>query len=903
MLVLTGSPGSGKTQEVLAQVRAALGRGSTDFRLIVPTATMAGHLRNELARERFLLRPGIITTLARFAGEWVDDFRELSFASLSVVVDRVLAQSAPAEFGSVAHMPGVRSSIAHLIEQLGSAGCDSRRLREAMNAENFDAPLAPAFHSVYQRVEKELRLLGWPTNVARLSLAAEEIRSRGLGRITRVFFDGFFTLGELELNLIDAVRQHADVTVVLPAWPGAEIVRSRLATLDFEERVLPKKLRAPSTVLVTAPSMEREVDEIARRVLEQVGTGRQFREIGVVLRSREPYVAVLRAVFARFGIPARFYFSEPLGRHSAVRYLCAAVEAMRGGWDHALTLELLRMAPSGFGKSAAADRFDFAVRERLPGRGLQPLRELCDDMRLAALLDRLSSIDCWSALRAVPKTWAERLKGLRCLLGPLEGSDGVTQEKALVMRGRSAALHAFNNALDEAAAMLPENELLPLSAFWRAASIVIAETPLRVEDKRRNVVQVMDAYEARQWELPVVFVCGLIEKQFPMYQSPSALVPERACAQMQEAGLPFKATADRQREEEFLFEVATSRATSQLILSYPEFNAKGDRNLPSFFLQRFPLPPVEARAARPRPGAEPAPRPHDSCLQDPAILDAVRERHAVLSATSVETFLQCPFQFFLSRTLALEEAPVRSGERLSMLLEGSVVHAVLARFERSSETLETVFEEVFSEFCSREGVVPGARMELSRLRLLRDLRRYAAEAKRLEGWRSFNEKDIRFGLQEDVEIAGRVDRYDLSSDHRAVVFDFKYGSANTIRKRIRGHEEERYVQTALYLLGLRELLGCKPAGMFYCGLRGEVSLDGWHVALPGFEKTGASCREDVLEEKLDGARSLALRAASEIRAGRVDCGPADRDACEYCAYRDACRILVDSEANSGGAVQ
>ena len=182
---------------------------------------MAGHLRNELVREGFLLRPGLVTTLSRFAGEWVDDYRELSFASLSVVVDRVLDRLPPPELEQVAHLAGVRASIAHLIDELASAGCDSHRLREAMNAENFDAPLAAAFQNVYRSVEEELRLLGWPTTVARLSLAADEIRSRGLGHIARVFFDGFFTLGELELNLIGAIRLHADVTVVLPAWQGA----------------------------------------------------------------------------------------------------------------------------------------------------------------------------------------------------------------------------------------------------------------------------------------------------------------------------------------------------------------------------------------------------------------------------------------------------------------------------------------------------------------------------------------------------------------------------------------------------------------------------------------------------------------------------------------------------------
>jgi hypothetical protein len=78
MLLLTGPAGSGKTSLVLAQFRAALARNDPPARLLVPTATMARHLQNRIAREGFVLRPHWIQTLSRFVDGWAADLPQVS---------------------------------------------------------------------------------------------------------------------------------------------------------------------------------------------------------------------------------------------------------------------------------------------------------------------------------------------------------------------------------------------------------------------------------------------------------------------------------------------------------------------------------------------------------------------------------------------------------------------------------------------------------------------------------------------------------------------------------------------------------------------------------------------------------------------------------------------------------
>ena len=90
----------------------------------------------------------------------------------------------------------------------------------------------------------------------------------------------------------------------------------------------------------------------------------------------------------------------------------------------------------------------------------------------------------------------------------------------------------------------------------------------------------MDVYEARQWELPVVFVCGLLEREFPQYHREDPVLGDAV-----RRGLGLDDGRQRQAEERFLFELAVTSRDRGDCLSYPRFNEKGEETLPSFFLE------------------------------------------------------------------------------------------------------------------------------------------------------------------------------------------------------------------------------------------------------------------------------------------------------------------------------
>src|SRR5208283_3735838 len=110
---------------------------------------------------------------------------------------------------------------------------------------------------------------------------------------------------------------------------------------------------------------------------------------------------------------------------------------------------------------------------------------------------------------------------------------------------------------------------------------------LRLDDGRRNVVHVLTAQEGREWELPVVFVCGMTEKQFPQFHRQDPFFPDDARRRLQDGCVRVRTAADFEREERGLFEAAISRATMLVTLSYPECDARGEATLPSLFLEEL----------------------------------------------------------------------------------------------------------------------------------------------------------------------------------------------------------------------------------------------------------------------------------------------------------------------------
>ncbi len=879
MQLLTGPPGSGKTFSALAVLKAALRRGETGVRLLVPTATMVQHWRNELAREGFVFPPGIIQTTWRFIEPWTPDLAQVSDALLTILVEKSVRRLNLPEFQNVAHLAGFHARLTAAIDECASAGCDPRLLRELSPADGLGNGLARVFEETIRLLE-EKKLGMRPT---RLLLAASRIAEEGTGGVEVIWLDGFFSFTDPELALIRSLTKHADVTVTLPSAVVSDSTHARLLEIGFQERVLTHERGRPTSEVFAAPGIEREADEIARRILEMTAAGRQFREIGIVVRTPDVYAALLRATLERFGIPARFYFDAALMEQVAVRFLAGAVDAMLGGWQHEETLVAMKLAP-GAGISGPMDRFDFELRKRLPGAGLAPLRELASsieapDQRLRRLLDHFAELDGWRPLRLTPGEWSRRLAGLRALYRPARAHDVVRRETVLEWQTQARALNAFDAATAEAAQSFDASARLSLDEVWPVVKAALRLTPLRGADRRHDVVHVLSVFEARQWELPVVFLCGMVEGQFPRYDSPDPLLPDRARRSLKERGLRLRTAADAEDEERFLFESALSRTTESVLMSYPKNDTRGDLNLPSLFLDPARRP-SQSRPVRVRPIIAAAPT-IATPIQSQDLLHILGQKHAEIRPTALESYLQCPFLFFGRHTLRLEDAPPRPEERLDFRLRGTIVHRVIKEWLESRGPIELVFERVFSEFIQSESIVAGYATELRRTEMLAALRSLAAAETWPVDQESLLEAPCRFELEDGVAIRCRLDRLITMPDGRALVIDYKY--SRNLREYC---ANENRLQGPLYWLAAERGFERTVAGVYYCTLRDGVQYAGWGEKPVGLKKVKA---EPFTTEWLEAAIERSMKAMRAILAGRVAPEPSDLSKCRNCDFRTACR--------------
>lgn len=864
MLIRLGPPGSGKTTRILEQVRARLRAGRADFRCLVPTSTMQEHLTNLLAREGLLVRTSAIVTLAGF----VDELAGVAAASsedVRMLTALVLEERCPPALEALRGSPGMAGALAAAIDELANTGCDAAQWAGLGSLRVWEGPALRALGQVYEAVDEALRERKLARRPEQLAAAMRALQSDALQGVDTVFVDGFFTFSPFEMELLVALARKVRLEIALPEWSGAREAVERLRRQGFQLERLTVQRPQAENVLLPTPNRHREAEQIALRILEaRRQQGLAWRECGVVMRARHPYGPLLETAFDRFGIPWRAYYAAPLNHASAARCLMGLVDACVAGWEHESTLHALGEPACRAAVAPEFARFAKSVRDGLPAEGLAPLARSAEGP-VREVVETLSAWPGSDGAVRTPNEWAETLTGLLPVLRPPEPGD---------VPGRGAAVRTLLRTAESAARLLAD-ESVTLERFREMVWPALAGATLRDAGRRRDAVHLLDAYEARQWELPLVFVCGLVEGEFPRHRSPDALLPDSLRLRLRQQGVPVRLGSDLDAEERFVFEIAQSRATRQTVYSWPEFNEQGDPALRSFELDMLPAATVATRGVRVRPVVEAPPLPLPS-LDNPVSRATLSQRFEVQRPTSLESFLQCPFQFYLRFTLGLEDEPETPGERLNPLFTGNVLHDVLKDWHQKGGDIATLFDSVWTRALARYRIPPGHAAEYQRCVLRRSLVEYSQRAPQSEeGWKVFVEWPFELQL-EGCRVKGRIDRFDVNRENEARVFDYKFTSAASLRRRYQRQADGLSLQGGLYLLALARQ-GLRPLSFHYIGVKNEVTWKGWDSG------------EEVLQ-LMEQSRLQAQAAAFRIIEGQVAVAPADSESCQWCEFQSACRV-------------
>lgn len=520
-----------------------------------------------------------------------------------------------------------------------------------------------------------------------------------------------------------------------------------------------------------------EVAETGRKIKTMLLDGRKAEEIVVVTRALETYAPLFEEIFREQGIPFSIAPGRRLGeipaaksvmhlleipaedfsRHSVMRFLGSPyAPAIISGFDAAAVDRVSREAQVVSGteqwlgrinshisrlKDAAAhpdagedlpadnvvlnkNIAEAAAAENFMRDFITRMNDLQKEAAVAEYVRRVEKLIPWPCLRqacisaAHPEETGRDLAALTALrahLGRLAALAGIT--------GDSEEKITWRQFMDRLRRLLDST----------------VEAPRPKPDGRVRIMQVADT---RGLFFPVVFVCGLAEKDFPLRIPQSPYYNDAARRELNRAGdVVLGERGAGQKFEMFLFYTAVTRATEALYLTHPMVDAEGREALPSYYLAEverlFDALPVErispGRVLPPREdavsaremlaaamldaAAAPAKflprclkplalrdspplkhvalslrvaderdsfRPYgifDGVLRDGKITKRLERqfRQSVFSASRLGEYGSCPFRYFTNRILGLEEI-VEPEDELASVNRGKFFHAVLRDF-------------------------------------------------------------------------------------------------------------------------------------------------------------------------------------------------------------------------------
>lgn len=347
--------------------------------------------------------------------------------------------------------------------------------------------------------------------------------------------------------------------------------------------------------------------------------------------------------------------------------------------------------------------------------------------------------------------------------------------------------------------------------------------------------------------------------------------------------------------------------------------------------------------------AQPGMTPFDGALQDPEAqreLAAAFSEERVYSVSLFNRYGACPYQFFLSRVLRLEEEQEEE-EELSALEKGNLYHAVLHELyrpltcveritsdavERLRGELPLVFERQWRKAQSGRQKAVGKRQELAKERMLRRLQEYVESE--IEAWETLGLPlvprylewvfGMEFGPEQDprsqtepvtvagLKFRGQIDRIDVAgTDSGARAFylvDYKTKGTKAMPKAI---EQGLDFQLPVYLKAVEQALfgeGSAVGGAYVSIEKADRTtgalVKAEHLQDLGMGKKRLKLGSEEWDALLAGSEATLRRYRERMADGQFPVEPGDEKVCDYCEYRQACRYdrLRAMKRNGRGAV-
>ncbi len=337
---------------------------------------------------------------------------------------------------------------------------------------------------------------------------------------------------------------------------------------------------------------EDEAERVARTCRRFIADGVPPRDVLVIVR-RIPSATAGRIARAleRHDVPARVIGGTSATARPVVRHALRVLRLLVGAGSEQDRRDALAAGDARGVEPPQAERLraEADLRERDRERLKSAERDASDVDTCDAWLARLAELSLPAEPRA-PGELSEHLATAIPELLALSFEGAVSDADAARARADAAAYKRVLALLRQSAAALHAagvDAALPALLVERTIERVEAAS-FAVLDRRVDVVSVIDAEEARQWEARAVVVAGLRMGEFPVVPREDLFVSDPDRRELtRRAGVRLPGRVDAAlRRERLLFYAAVTRAREWLVLTAPVADEKGDRILPSPFLTR-----------------------------------------------------------------------------------------------------------------------------------------------------------------------------------------------------------------------------------------------------------------------------------------------------------------------------
>jgi len=564
----------------------------------------------------------------------------------------------------------------------------------------------------------------------------------------------------------------------------------------FREGNMKKIPADPSVQVFEATGLLGEIEMIAREIKRLVrAKDYHFSDVAVLFRTTDPYLKIIQSVCRKFQIPVEIHERLRLRTNPIARTLASFFEILLGDWsrsdifnflkssyvraDYEVVCELelralqkgifkdrrywLRSFPQAkpfqdiayfedeFLKLKSVDQFAVWVKMVMSHFGLLEFPDSANDP---------SPFDSCNRMVGDEKTRTDRAAARRILLLLEEMKRKSLPRRPLSLRGgpddRRRSVERPSAAWSFGAGRSVRRSNDEAIAFAEEFLALVHVDLFSVHARDKNRVQVYNVSLARQKEYKVVFLAGLLEKQFPIQIKEDPVFSDAERRTLNEKGEVLKERLPRQAFERYLFYLAVTRARERLILSYPRFDLEGKEALASFYVEEVrrlfsgELPGKKQHVTDMLPAWEDIAieeeaeelviktiwsipeegrkgqedrlafafynyfiaksqfkalicrllEPVEGVITDERIKARFSPESGTWSPTYLEEYAECPYRFFSHRHLGLETQT----EGIDIRRRGTILHDVLEQFftwRRDQKKGKVSFEEA-QNFCMKK---------------------------------------------------------------------------------------------------------------------------------------------------------------------------------------------------------